>query len=126
MNADSFLPFLLLVAPFAIASLLEAIVIYFFKLRLFWPSIGFSLLVNILSLCVLYASSLLMTKLGYEFNGLRLPLQVLLALWWVSVMTDGLLLQLFLKSDRKKIYTASIAMNSLSFLFLYFFVMNSH
>jgi hypothetical protein len=78
-------------------------------------------------LAVLYGSSLLMGKLGYEFNGLRLPLQVILMLWWLSVIADGLLLQLFnAKTDKRTVFTASLVMNSISYLFLYFFITNSH
>jgi hypothetical protein len=127
MNADSILPFLLIVAPFAFAFLLEAAVLYFFKFKHFWAGVGTAIAVNLLSLAVLYGSSLLLNKLGYEFNGLRLPLQVILALWWLSVVADGLLLQLFSpKAEKRIVYTASLVMNTLSYLFLYFFITNSH
>jgi hypothetical protein len=127
MNAENILPFFLIVAPFAVAFLLEAIVIYFFTIRRFWPGVGVAFLINLLSLAVLYGSSLLMGKLGYEFNGLRLPLQVILMLWWLSVIADGLLLQLFnAKTDKRTVFTASLVMNSISYLFLYFFITNSH
>lgn len=127
MNADSIFPFLLIVAPFVFAFLLEAAVFYFFKIKRFWAGIGVTIAVNLLSLAVLYGSSLLLNQLGYEFNGLRLPLQVILALWWLSVVTDGLLLQLFSpKAEKRRVYTASLVMNTLSYLFLYFFITNSH
>lgn len=127
MNADSILPFLLIVAPFAIAFLLEAAVLYFLRIKRIWPAVGTAIAINLLSLAVLYGSSLLLNKLGYEFTGLRLPLQVILALWWLSVVADGLLLQLFApKAEKQAVYTASLVMNSLSYLFLYYFITNSH
>lgn len=127
MNTESVLPFLLIIAPFAIAFLLEAIVIYFFKLKSFGWSVVASVAVNLFSLVVLYGCSLLLGKLGYEFNGLRLPLQVILALWWLSIISDALLLQLFSpKTEKKVVFSASIVMNSLSYLFIYFFITNSH
>lgn len=127
MNADSMLPFLLIVTPFAIAFLLEAAVLYFLRIKRFWPAVGISVAVNLLSLAVLYGSSLLLNKLGYEFNGLRLPLQVILACWWLSIIADGLLLQLFSpKAEKRMVYTASLVMNTVSYLFLYFFITNSH
>ncbi|MFL5809754.1 MAG: hypothetical protein ACJ749_09540, partial [Flavisolibacter sp.] len=68
-----------------------------------------------------------LSKFGYEFNGLQLDFPVVLFLWWLSVMVDGLALQLFAKTVQKqKIFMASIVMNSLSYLFLYFFISNSH
>lgn len=126
MNLESITPFLLIVAPFAIAFFIEALVIYFFRIKTFWISIGLSFLVNLLSLVVLFAGSVLLTNLGYEFNGLRLPVQVLLVMWWLSVVSDGILLQLFSKAEKRKLYFASITMNSLSYLFLWFFITNSH
>ena len=127
MNIQSIYPFLLIVAPFAIAFLLEAFVIYFSKIKRFWAGLGVSVVVNLLALVVLYGASLLMGKLGYEFNGLQLPLQVMLALWWVSVIVDALLLRSFSKTiPLQKIYVSSIVMNTISFLFLYFFIANSH
>lgn len=127
MNTESVLPFLLIIAPFAIAFLLEAIVIYFFKLKSFGKSVLVSVGVNLFSLVVLYGCTLLLGKLGYEFNGLRLPLQVILTLWWLSIISDALLLQLFSpKTEKKIVFSASIVMNSLSYLFIYFFITNSH
>ena len=127
MNVESIYPFLLIVAPFAIAFFMEALVIYFFRIKVFWAAIGSSLVVNLVSLAVLYGSSLLLGKLGYEFNGLLLPLQVILFLWWLSVITDGILLQLFSsKTNKKTVYTASIVMNTVTYLFLYFFITNTH
>ena len=127
MNTESIVPFLLIIAPFAIAFLIEAIVLYFFKLKSFGRSVIISFTINLFSLAVLYGFGLLMGKLGYEFNGLRLPVQVILTLWWVSVIVDALLLQLFLRKAEKRIlFVASIVMNSFSYLFLYFFITNSH
>jgi hypothetical protein len=127
MNLETVSPFLLIVAPFFVAFLLEAFVIYFFRLKRFWASAGIAFLINLLSLGVLYGSSLLVGKLGYEFNGLQLPLQVVLFLWWLSIVADGILLRFFAKNtERKRIYLCSIVMNTLSYFFLYFFITNSH
>jgi hypothetical protein len=127
MNIESLTPFLLIIAPFFIAFLLEALVIYFFKLRQFWPSVGISFLINLLALLVLYVGCLLLTKIGYELNVLQFPIQVTLFLWWLSMITDGILLQLLSRREEKKrIYLTSIVMNSVSYLFLYFFISNSH
>jgi hypothetical protein len=126
MNFDSFLPFILIVAPFAIAFFMEALVIYFFKLKKFWPAIGIAFFINLVSLAVLYAGSMLMTKLGYEFNGLRLPLQVVLALWWLSVISDAVLLQFISRTEKAAVYRSSIVMNLISYFFLYFFIIGSH
>lgn len=127
MNIQSIYPFLLIIAPFAIAFLLEAFVLYFLKIKRFWPSVGVSAAINLLALAVLYGASLLMGKLGYEFNGLQLPLQVMVALWWVSVIVDALLLRRFSKTlPLQRIYLSSILMNTVSYLFLYFFIANSH
>lgn len=127
MNAHSLLPIFLVVAPFAVAFLLEAVVIYFFKFKRLLPSVGISVFVNILSLGLLYISSQLLLKLGYNFDGLRVPLQIVFAFWWLSIVMDGLLLQLFLPQvQRKTIYLASLVMNTVSYLFLFFFIANSH
>lgn len=127
MNVESIVPFILIITPFAIAFLLEALVIYFFKLKSFWAAVGVAYLMNLLSLAVLYGCSLLLGKLGYEFNGLRLPVQVMLALWWVSVIADALLLQLFAKkAEKSRVYFSSLVMNVFSYLFLYVFIVNSH
>ena len=127
MSTESIVPFLLIIAPFAIAFLIEALVIYFFKLTSFGRSVIVSFAINLFSLAVLYGFGLLMGKLGYEFNGLRLPLQVILTLWWLSVIVDALLLQFFSrKAEKRNLFMASIVMNSFSYLFLYFFITNSH
>ena len=127
MTIDSILPFLLIVAPFAIAFFVEALVIYFSRIKRFWPALGLSVVINLVTMAVLYGSSLLLAKLGYEFNGLQLPVQVVLFLWWLSVLADGLLLSLFASNaPRKNVYLASIAMNTISYAFLFFFITNSH
>lgn len=127
MNVQSLEPFLLIAAPFALAFLLEAVVLYLFGIKRLWGAIGSSLLVNLLALAVLYGAGYLMGQLGYVFNGLRLPLQVWLALWWVSVLTDGLLLQAISPGVRsQRIYGSSLVMNTVSCLFLYFFIANTH
>jgi hypothetical protein len=127
MAVQSIFPFLLFLLPFAVAFLMEAVVIYFFKLKGFWASVGLSVLINVITLGVLYVSSLVVGKLGYVVNGLLVPIQVLLFFWWLSVIADGLLLQLFSsKAEKQRIYLASLVMNSISYLFLYFFISNSH
>lgn len=125
MDVQSIFPFLLIIAPFAAAFFLEAVVIYFFRIKRFWASAGISILVNLVSFAVLYGASLLLGKLGYELNGLRLPLQAFLALWWISVVADGFLLQLFSTgAEKKTTWLCSIVMNSLSYLLFYFFIAN--
>ena len=131
MDVESFVPFLLLLAPFVIAYLLEALVIYFFKLKRFWGSIGVALLVNLVSLALIYyVGAPVLGKLGYEvgqFNGLNLQIQVVAFLCWFSIIIDGLLLQVFCKkADKKRIFTAAIVMNILSYLFFHFFIIYSH
>ena len=127
MTVESMLPFLLILFPFLICFFSEALVIAFFGFRRFWAALGFSIIINLLTLLLLYGSSLLLEKLGYEFNGLLLPVQVMLFFWWLSVLADGALLKLFLpRADTKRVYLASMGMNALSYLFVYFFVANSH
>lgn len=126
MNFESLSPFLLLVAPFVAAFFLEALVIFFFKLRSFWTSVGLSFVVNLLSLVVLYIGSLFLSKLGYGFNGLLLPLPLVSAFWWLSVVADGVLLSVFSKRHKQTLYLCSILMNVLSYLFLYLFISYSH
>jgi len=127
MNVQSVTPFLLIIAPFVIAFLLEALVIFFFKLKRLWPALGISILINLVALAVLYGASLAIGQLGYHLNGLRLPYPVFFTFWWLSVIVDGLLLQVFSRrSDARKIYLASIVMNTLSFVFLYLFISNTH
>lgn len=127
MDFESLRPFLIIVLQtIGIVLLIEAVVIYFFKIRRFWAAVGIAVLINLLSLILLYAGASIAEKLGYEFNGLQLPVQVMLFLWWLSVISDGFLLQLTAgKMDRQKLYLSSLLMNTLSFLFLYFFVVNS-
>jgi len=127
MNVQSVTPFLLVIAPFVIAFLLEALVIYFFKIKRFWAALGVAILVNLIALAVLYGASLLISELGYHLNGLRLAFPVFFTFWWISVIVDGLLLQAFSRrSDARRIYLASILMNTLSFVFLYLFISNTH
>lgn len=131
MNIESLLPFALILAPFILAFFVEALVIYFFKLKKFWGSVGISFAINIISIAlVFYVAGPVLGKLGYEvgqFNGLNLPIQALAFVWWFSLIADGLMLQLVIKNvDRKKIYLASILMNTLSYLFLHLFIEYSH
>src|SRR5438034_3866699 len=108
MNVESIYPFLLIIAPFAMAFLLEALVLSRFKVGSFWACLGVSLPVNLLSLVILYVSSLFLSRLNYEFNGLQLPLQVTIFLWWLSVLIDSLLLPLFFRrADRRTVFLAS-------------------
>lgn len=128
MNIESLLPFLLiLLRSLGIAFFLEALVIYFFKIKRFWPAVGLSFGLNFLGLVVIYVASWLIGKLGYEFNGLLLPLPVIFALWWISVITDALLLRAFAPQVLPKtVLLSSIVMNTVSYLFLYFFITYSH
>jgi len=128
MNTESLIPFALIITPFFLAFFIEGIVLYFFKIKAFWSSIGIAVAVNLLSLVVIfYAIMPLLGKLGYQFNGLELPVPVVLFLWWFSSIADGLLVLLFFKHvEKKRIFSASIIMNALSYLFLYIFIVNSH
>jgi hypothetical protein len=128
MNIESLLPFILLFSPFILAFIIEALVIYFFKLRPFLTSLGISVLVNLISIALIhFIASFILSKIGYELNGLNLQVQVLFFLCWFSIVTEGFILQLLIKkTERKKIFTASIVMNAISFLFLYFFIEYSH
>lgn len=124
MQVESYYPFLLVIAPFALAYFSEALVIYLFRLKRFWPALGIAVLSNVFSLLVLYGCSWFLGRLGFPLNGLLLPVQVVLFFWWLSVLTDGLMLQLFKKdAPTEKIYWCSIVMNSFSWLFLYFFIL---
>jgi hypothetical protein len=126
MQFERYYPFLLIIAPFAFAYVAEALVIYFFRLKSFWASIATSILINLVTLLVLYGSGLLLGKLGYLINGLELPLQIIVFFWWLSIMTDGFLLQLFTKKAvTKNIFLCSIVMNTISWLFLYLFITNN-
>ena len=127
MEFESIRPFLyIILQTIGFVFLLEALVIYFFKIKTFWTALGVSVLINILSFVVLYGGATLTGKLGYEFNGLQLPLQVMAFLWWISVIADALLLKLLSrKAEKKDYFLPSIVMNTFSFLFLYFFVINS-
>ena len=128
MNIESLVPFLLILAPFAIAFLMEAMVLYFFRLKRFWTSVGVAVLINIISIALVYfVASFVLSKIGYEFNGLQLDLPVVAFLWWFSIIIEGFLLRPFTKgSDTRKVFMASIVMNTLSYLFLYFFIIYSH
>jgi hypothetical protein len=128
MNIESLAPFFLILAPFAIAFLLEALVLYFLRLKTFWGSIGTSILLNLLSIAPVYfISSFVLSKIGYEFNGLQLDIPVVAFLWWFSIVVEGLLLRPFTRGkETKSIFTASILMNTLSYLFFYFFIVYSH
>lgn len=127
MTPESVFPFLLLLLPFVLAFFAEGLVIYFFKIKGFWVSLGTAILINLFTLLVVYAFSLLLGKLGYEFNGLLLPLPVMLFFWWLSIVVDGLLLKLFFRrTDGKQLILASIVMNTFSYLLFYFFISNSH
>ena len=130
MDIESVVPFLLILAPFALAFFIETLVLYFFKLTSFWAGFGIIILVNLVSLAIIYyAGGPLIGKLGYagQFNGLDLPIQVIAFLCWLSIIIDGLLLSLFLKRHQKKqIFSASIVANILSYLFLHLFIVFSH
>jgi hypothetical protein len=128
MNIESLVPFLLILAPFAIAFLLEALVLYFSRLMSFWGSIGTSFLINILSIALVYfIASFILSRIGYEFNGLQLELPVVAFLWWISIIAEGLLLRPFTRGkDKNSVLVAAILMNTLSYLFFYLFVIYSH
>ncbi len=123
---ESVYPFLLVVAPFAIAFLIEAVVIFLFRVKRFWPALGVSLAINILSLAALYLGSLLAGKMGYALDGMVVPLPVLFFFWWLSVMADGLLLQLFTRGQNsERLFLCSVIMNTLAWLFLYLFIVTT-
>ena len=123
---ESVYPFLLIVAPFAVAFLIEAVIIFLFGIKRFWIALGISLGLNLLSLTILYAGSRIIGNLGYTFDGMLVPLQVLLFFWWLSSVTDGFFLQLFSKETKKEtIFLCSTLMNTLSWLFLYFFIITT-
>ncbi len=128
MNIESVRLFAILLAPFAIAFLIEALVLYFYKLKGFWMAICISVLINLVTIAVIfYVVMAVLGMLKYEINGLHLPPQVVLFLWWFSSIAEGLLLQIFLrKVEKKRLFSASIIMNALSYLFLYLFIVNSH
>ena len=128
MNIESLVPFLLILSPFAIAFLLEALVLYFLQLKTFWGSIGTSILINLLSLALVYfIASFVLSRMGYEFNGMQLEVPIVAFLWWFSIIVEGLLLRPFARGkETKRIFTASILMNTLSYLFFYFFIIYSH
>lgn len=131
MNVESLAPFLLIIAPFLLAFLLEAIIIYSFKLAKFWQSLALAVLINLVTGLVLYfGAGAVLELLGYDlaqFNGLQLQIQVLVFLFWMSIVADGLLMiLLFRNSKQEKIFIVSGLMNLLSYLFLYIFILNSH
>ena len=131
MNFESLLPFFVILGVFLFAFFLEAIVVYAFKIKTFWKALGITIVVNLVSLLLIYfLAAAFLSKLGYEigqFNGLNLQPQVIAFMWWFSSIAEGLLLQFFTgKHERKKAFTAAIIMNAISYLFLYFFITNSH
>ena len=131
MNVESLDLFLLVLAPFLAVFLIEALVMYFSKLKGFWASLGLSIVINLVSLALIYfAAAPFLSLLGYDlgkFNGLNLSLPVVSFLTWFSIVIDGILLQLLnRKLDRKKIFIAAIVMNILSYFFFYFFIINSN
>jgi len=131
MSIESLTPFLIVLAIFLIAFLIEALVLYFFKLKKFWASFGISVLVNLVSLTLIYyVAAAVLHALGYDmgkYNGLNLQLPVVAFLWWFSVVVEGLLLCFFFsRHELKRAFIASIFMNFLSMLFLYAFIINSH
>ncbi|GAA4755092.1 hypothetical protein [Flavisolibacter ginsenosidimutans] len=131
MSIESLTPFLIIFAIFLIAFLIEALVLYFFKLKKFWASFGISVLVNLVSLTLIYyVAAAVLHALGYDmgkYNGLNLQLPVVAFLWWFSVVVEGLLLCFFFsRHELKRAFIASILMNFLSMLFLYAFIINSH
>jgi len=130
MNLESLDLFLLVLAPFFAVFVIEALVIYFFKLKGFWASLGLSILINLLSFALIYfAAAPLLSLLGYDlgkFNGLNLSLPVVFFLTWFSIITDAILLQVLNRQlDRKRIFIVSIVMNILSYFFFYFFIINN-
>lgn len=131
MDIESLTPFLLILSPFLVAFFLEALVVYFFRLKGFWASLGLTVVVNLLSLALVYfVASALLAKLGYDvgsFNGLSLSLPVVAFLWWFSSVAEGLFMHLFFRGAQKpRVWLASMVMNLVSYLFLYVFIVNSH
>ena len=127
MNVEIIYPFLLLIAPFVMAFFLESLVIYFFRLESFGKSLVLSLLLNLASLLFLYVNSMVVGKLGYAMNSLQLPLQVVFFFWWLSILADGFLLQLFAKkAGTQQLYVCSLVMNTVSYLFISIFIRYSH
>jgi hypothetical protein len=131
MNFESLDLFLLVLAPFIAIFIIEALVIFFYKLKGFWRSLGLSILINLVSFALIYfIAAPFLSLLGYDlgkFNGLNLSLPVVSFLTWFSIIVDGILLQVLNRQlDRKKIFIASIVMNVLSYFFFYFFIINSH
>lgn len=124
MQVESYYPFLLVLAPFAFAFLAEALVIYLFRLKPLGAALRIGLLINLLSLLVIFGGVVLLKAMGYTIGGLQLPLQVILFFWWLSTSTDGFLLRLFTKDlPAEKSFLCSIVMNSVSWLFLYLFIL---
>lgn len=123
--------FLLFLGLFLLAFLIEALVLYFFKLTRFWAGFGLAIALNLISFALIYFVAFpILGLMGYDLgklNGLNPPAQVTAFFWWFSVVVEGLLLTLFLRrQQRSKIFLASTIMNWLSFLFLYLFIINSH
>lgn len=124
MNFESIVPLLLPVALILILFQLEALVLFFFKMKSFLGSLGVSALVNVMSLVVLYGVGHYVVPLfGYDVNGFPLPVVALL--WWTSIVGEGFFLQLFIKKgDRARIFQAAIVMNTVSFLFFFLAIIN--
>lgn len=131
MNIESLLPFFLLLAVLLLAFALEAAVMAFFKLKKFWPAFGISIPLNLVSLALVYFGAVpFLSALDYGIgkpNGLTMQVQVILFLWWFSVMVEGLLLSLlFRRQNKRPVFLAAIFMNLASFVFLYVFNLISH
>ncbi|HYO22943.1 MAG TPA: hypothetical protein VER36_11100 [Flavisolibacter sp.] len=131
MNFESLLPLLFFLGIFLFAFFIEALVIYFSRLKTFWKSVGMAMLLNAISMAVIYfVAAPLLSTLGYQigqFNGLNLPVHVAIFLCWLSIMIEGAILRFFSRTATiERIFGASILMNILSFLFLHFFIAYSH
>ena len=129
MSFESLL--LVLFGVLLLAFFIEALVIYFFKIKLFWNSVGVSIVVNLISFTLFYyLGSAFLTKLGYDavqLNGLNLPFRGIAFLWWFTTVVEGVVLQLLSPKQKKRdIYLASMIMNAISLFFLHFFIENSH
>lgn len=114
-----------------VAFVLEAAVMVLFKIKKFGAAFGISIIVNLISLALLYfLAGRFLSALGYDIgkpNGLNTQFQVVAFLWWFCTVAEGLLLSLFLRRQpREKIFLASALMNLASFVFLYLFDIISH
>lgn len=117
----NFAPLLLVLLPFALAFLIEATTIYFFKLRGLWASIGLSVVINLLVIvAVVFAVMPLLGRLNYGVSALQFPLPVAVFLCWLSILLDGLLLRAFIKNrPAVRVFAASAVMNVLSWVVLF-------